>query len=52
MSPIISRPQSQAVIEAIDSPYINRYGSRYIQEPESSNILSTTIPRTPQLTPD
>jgi hypothetical protein len=37
-------------MEGIESPYINRYGSRSIQEPESTNILSTTIPeRTPQL---
>jgi hypothetical protein len=53
MSPIISRPQSQIIIKAINSPYINRYGSRSIQEPGSTNILSTTIPdRTPQLTFD
>jgi hypothetical protein len=37
-------------MEEIDSPYINRYESRSIQEPGSINILSTTIPsRTPQL---
>jgi hypothetical protein len=50
MSPIISRPKSQIIIKAINSPYINRYGSRSIQDPESINIFSTLIPdRTPQL---
>jgi hypothetical protein len=44
MSSIISRPQSQIIMEGIESPYINKDESRSIQEPGSINILSTTIP--------
>jgi hypothetical protein len=44
MSPAISRPHSQIIMEGIESPYINRYGSKSIQEPGSTNILSAATP--------